>query len=219
MNLITILKAIVLSAAIAACTGIFCNANAAVPADTSDPSYRDGARARDVWENWYGTLSGSFRGGADYYATWRSKPAQLMPCALAAGDDTSFRDGCLRAQAFFRPVDARRMTDAQYWNGWNKRVPYQFGIPGEITVPGGTSAYPATSYAPPVRPSRDYSTPETAMNSCAADIRDQGFSIDVYYDPNARIFHHRALAADRFAWQKCMTLHGQSLTQTQVDGD
>lgn len=208
MNLFTILKAIVLSAAIAACTGIFCNANAAVPADTSDPSYRDGARARDVWENWYGTLSGSFRGGAEYYATWRSKPAQLMPCALAAGDDTSFRDGCLRAQAFFRPVDARRMTDAQYWNGWNKRVPYQFGIPGETTAIAPAPHFDADR----VTDTDDFLTPYAATRSCRNIVRGMGFvTFDAFYNDKTAQYTYFGSNGANFQFEKCLVAHGQDV--------
>ena len=108
-----------------------------VPVDTSDPSYRQGSYDRDAWEAWFAGLSGARLAGASYWAENRSH--NPIPCSVAANDVpdyqiSDFLTGCTQAQARLRTVDYLRQTDAQYWNGWNKKVPapaFVSGIPSE----------------------------------------------------------------------------------------
>ena len=115
---------------------------ATVNPDTSSVSYRQGSMDRDAWESWYSRLTGSRLAGASYWANNRSH--NPLPCGERANVTDVWLAGCMEAQRRLSSSDYFRGTDPQYWNGWNKKVAFVPGIPGE-QEPAQT---PATSLAP-----------------------------------------------------------------------
>jgi hypothetical protein len=92
---------------------------ATVPADPNSGSYQQGSAARDSWEAWFNGLTGSEREGAYYWAGQRRLKAPV-PCSAHASNGDDWLSGCTEAKRRLTPVDIKRNTDPQYWNGWNK---------------------------------------------------------------------------------------------------
>ena len=95
---------------------------APVPPDVGSASYQQGSTDRDAWDSWFSKLDGQTKAGA---AFWADQRAQQRPqqCRVHASLGNDWIDGCSSAQRRLAASDARRKTDAQYRNGWDKLVP------------------------------------------------------------------------------------------------
>ena len=85
-----------------------------IPKDEQSPSFQQGRIDRSSWEQWFGTLSGDSRLGAEYWTGERSK-RQPGNC----GGTYEFANGCRSAKARLSVPDTKRKSDPQYWWGWN----------------------------------------------------------------------------------------------------
>lgn len=85
-----------------------------VPKDEAAPSFIEGRASRTAWEQWFATLSGDARLGAEFWTAERSK---RRPAECAGSPE--FMAGCTTAKQRLTGPDIRRKTDAQYWWGWN----------------------------------------------------------------------------------------------------
>ena len=85
------------------------------PLTAPTPSFSQGYADRASWELWVAQQSGSYRQGADYWASQRSLP---KPGSCATGDPT-FSAGCNEAQRRLSLSDVRRKADPEYRRGWN----------------------------------------------------------------------------------------------------
>jgi hypothetical protein len=82
-------------------------------------TFRQGFADRQGWETWFASLSGTYLGGASFWAEHRSDP-RTPSCYGAAGLDLgAFTAGCQSAQQRLSPTDARRKGDPEYRRGWN----------------------------------------------------------------------------------------------------
>ena len=109
-------------------------------------AFEEGAADRQAWESWFGSLSGDYRAGAEYWSAQRSLPKPdscYGPGGTNRGDWTA---GCLAAQQRLTPSDARRKTEPDYKLGWNSlpATPTQ-----STTEPSGP---PSTTEAAPTPP-------------------------------------------------------------------
>ena len=84
------------------------------PKDDQSPSFQQGKIDRSSWEQWFSTLSGDSRLGAEYWTGERSK---RQPGNCVGTSD--FAHGCRVAKAKLSVPDVKRKTDPQYWWGWN----------------------------------------------------------------------------------------------------
>ena len=210
-----------------ALTGFSTVASAIVPVDpdTSTASYRKGSTDRDAWESWFSSLSGDVLAGASYWAENRShNPISCGQMAAQSQASYVWLAACNEAQRHLTPVDYYRKTDAQYWNGWNKKVAvaaFVPGIPGEIPAPVQTvpAYYPPIqpTYAPaPVIPTE----PNQLVKYCSRHaMAVTGGNFDVYYDAATEHYHTLGDSTSGFQWKKCMTENGKSIGPTESDSN
>lgn len=85
-----------------------------VPADEHSPSFQQGRADRTAWEQWFATLTGDARLGAEYWTAERGRP---RPGNCVGTPD--FQRACLAARQRLAGSDVKRKTDPQYWWGWN----------------------------------------------------------------------------------------------------
>jgi hypothetical protein len=79
--------------------------------------FATGLADRTIWENWFTSLSGNYRNGADYWAGQRSLP-NPESCS-SDGVDQDFVAGCQAARVRLAPMDIQRRSDPVYREGWN----------------------------------------------------------------------------------------------------
>jgi len=70
-------------------------------------------------EQWFASLSGDFRRGADWWAGRRSLPNPGTCSGPASAMNPQFIAGCEAAKVWLTPKDIRRRADADYRRGWN----------------------------------------------------------------------------------------------------
>jgi hypothetical protein len=152
-----------------------------VEPDTSTASYQKGSNDRDAWEAWFSSLSGDVLAGASYWAENRShNPISCTQMAAQSKASYVWLAACNEAQRRLASVDYYRKTDAQYWNGWNKKIAFAPGIPG---VP------PVQPYYPPIQPG-SAPPPYTLTNTNSA-IPDYCDDTDVTNDVPGLVEHAR----------------------------
>jgi hypothetical protein len=79
-------------------------------------AYAEGRQARIDYEQWFAALpDGGYRDGVNFWASHRSDKPQPKSC----GAVPDWLAGCLAARARLNPIDIRRMTDKNFWWGWN----------------------------------------------------------------------------------------------------
>jgi len=85
-----------------------------VPPDEKSPSFQEGRASRLAWEEWFATLAGDARSGAEFWTSERSKrrPGRCIGTA-------DFQQACFIAGKKLAGTDIRQKADAQYWWGWN----------------------------------------------------------------------------------------------------
>jgi hypothetical protein len=84
-------------------------------------AFEQGVSDRHAWESWFTGLSGEYRAGADFWATVRNNPYHGSCFSGPGQTSRASRLGCVNAKQFFdnRRVDLRRVSNADYWRGWN----------------------------------------------------------------------------------------------------
>lgn len=84
--------------------------------EAATPAFRDGHTDRQAWETWFGGLSGTYRDGAEFWASHRSDP---NPPDCSSTNDVAFRSGCEEAQKRLDESDRHRRAEPDYKAGWN----------------------------------------------------------------------------------------------------
>jgi hypothetical protein len=177
-----------------------------VPPNSSDPSYRRGSNDRDAWESWINAQQGLYLDGATWWANNRNNPSRNGVTCEQASMSPEWIGGCNAARRMLTPTDFMRQTDAQYWNGWNKKPPFVPGIPGE-TASGPT----APPYVPTPAPDRLVDTSPAALTAmCVRIVARQGLEVEAVYDEGAGHFTWIGDSVARFRWQQCMINRGTS---------
>ena len=83
------------------------------------PAYEAGQADRKAWEQWFDSLTGEYKSGAEFWAGQRNKP-NPGSCYGSAGETLgSWTDGCVDAQRRLATTDARRKNEPDYKLGWN----------------------------------------------------------------------------------------------------
>jgi hypothetical protein len=90
-----------------------------VPPDPSDPDFQRGLADWNSWQASLGGLNVAQLSGADYWAAQRNQQNPI-PCNSFAANGSDWLTGCIEAQRRLTPVDYKRNTSPQYWNGWNR---------------------------------------------------------------------------------------------------
>jgi hypothetical protein len=115
-------------------------------------AYTQGLADRQSWEQWFGSLSGDSRAGAEYWASQRSEP---HPGSCLAPDGKSlgvWSTGCVTAKQRLAQTDVRRKKEPDYRLGWNSLSQTTAELPQPTSsVPAG-SALPSVSADPPPSP-------------------------------------------------------------------
>jgi hypothetical protein len=88
---------------------------APAPTTPQSPMYEKGLRDRTTWEQWVSSLTGNYRGGAEYWAGQRS----LLNHGSCKSSDTVFQAGCEAATERLASVDVLRKSEPDYKLGWN----------------------------------------------------------------------------------------------------
>jgi hypothetical protein len=207
----TMLRVVAVVATIAGCGGVAIGAT--ITPDLSSPSYLQGSQDRDAWETWYHSLAGPAYDGASWWAANRTHhPA---PCLDQSKGDQDWLGGCENAKRRLASVDYLRRTDPQYWNGWNKKVPFTPGVPGENPNAAANVPIPHQSMTTPGVPT-DHAGATRYCVTAARKSMVYG-SFDAYYDPAASIWHTLGPPAGSFYFTKCMTELGFSLGKSTSD--
>jgi hypothetical protein len=82
----------------------------------STVAYAEGRQSRIAYETWHSGLpEGSYKEGVTYWVSHRS----LIPPPNCSGGTADWLAGCTAARNRFAPIDYRRVTDKNYWLGWN----------------------------------------------------------------------------------------------------
>jgi hypothetical protein len=114
------------------------------------PAYEAGQADRKAWEQWFDSLTGEYKSGAEFWAGQRNKP-NPGSCYGSAGETLGpWTDGCVDAQRRLATTDQRRKNEPDYKLGWNH--------------PNDNSSQGATG-------SRGYERMESVCND--ADIQDK----------------------------------------------
>jgi hypothetical protein len=92
-------------------------------ASSDDPAFQQGAADRQQWENWFGSLTGEYRRGAEFWAGQRSLPHPGSCYGPNGQDQGDFTAGCVAAQTRLGPMDARRKSEPSYKAGFNSYPP------------------------------------------------------------------------------------------------
>jgi hypothetical protein len=88
-------------------------------AQTGQTAFQNGHADRQAWESWFGGLSGTYRAGAEFWASHRNDPD---PPDCSSTNDVAFRSGCQDATKQLSNSDYRRKQNAEYKAGWNSPV-------------------------------------------------------------------------------------------------
>jgi hypothetical protein len=93
------------------------------PSGQPSPAYRQGQADRQAWETWFGTLTGDYRAGADWWSGQRSLPHPGSCSAAPPSAGADWMAGCIAAQERLAPSDVRRRMEPDYRLGWNNPPP------------------------------------------------------------------------------------------------
>jgi len=127
------------------------------PGNSSASAFDAGLADRRAYEEWFASLTGDFKKGAEYWAGQRSvtKPGS---CYLADGTSAGdWTQGCLAAQRRLGPTDKRRLAEPDYRQGWNSYT--EPASPSVASTPDQKTAAPgpaATATPPLAASSRAY---------------------------------------------------------------
>jgi hypothetical protein len=104
-------------------------------------AFRDGLADRTAWEEWFSTLTGDYRDGADYWAGQRSSP-NPGSCYDQGYTRREFVDGCMEAKRGLTLTDLRRKSEPEYKEGWNS---YPAGV--DAIPPAKSASQPTTLWS------------------------------------------------------------------------
>ncbi len=90
---------------------------------SSSRAYLDGQADKRSWNTWFGSLSGDYRDGAEYWASVRSNRKPGSCYGLRGERYGNWTAGCLAAQQRLNPSDRRRRAEREYRAGWNSLKP------------------------------------------------------------------------------------------------
>jgi hypothetical protein len=113
-----------------------------VPPDPGDPDYQRGLADWNSWQSWLGELNVAQLSGADYWAAQRNQQNPI-PCNSFAANGSDWLTGCIEAQRRLTPVDYRRNTSPQYWNGWNRIGLAEPAPPSPVPIGGEVPLTPS----------------------------------------------------------------------------
>jgi hypothetical protein len=125
-------------------------------AQSESADFQQGLSDRTTWENWLKAVPSDrpdLRAGAEYWASHRGR-ADYASC-YSFGDEK--QKGCLLAQEYLNPTDARRKSNPAYRAGWNAYNPAE------------TNASAPVSFTPPTPP--QYAIPAYAPGQTTGSIR------------------------------------------------
>jgi hypothetical protein len=130
----------------------------------TDPAFQQGLAERQQWENWFGSLTGDYKRGAEYWAGHRSLP-NPGSCYGSNGQNLGdYTAGCLAAQAYLRPIDARRNSQPSYRAGFNSYVPPTVADqPAPASQLSATSSVSPTPTPTPLSPAQAYTDPYAVL--------------------------------------------------------
>ncbi len=115
------------------------------------PVFQQGLADRERWENWFGSLTGDYKLGAEFWAGQRSLP-NPGTCYGSIGQDVgNYTAGCIATQKLLAPMDVRRKSEPGYRAGFNSYTP-----PGPNVAPASpvvASPNSTASSRPSVTPS------------------------------------------------------------------
>ncbi len=112
---------------------LFTMATSAAAAEGEAPEFSDGHRDRAAWEDWFSSLSGDARSGAEAWALQRSL-AHPIPCGQPDKSE-DWRQGCYAALNRLAAPDVRRHVEPSYRAGWNAPLsPVQQPPPAEASM-------------------------------------------------------------------------------------
>src|SRR5215813_1359268 len=86
---------------------------------SSASSFDQGLADRAEFEQWFASLSGDFRRGADWWAARRSVASPGTCNGAIPEANQALIAGCEAARARLAPKDVRRKADPEYRRGWN----------------------------------------------------------------------------------------------------
>jgi hypothetical protein len=94
------------------------------PTDSRQSSaFLQGQVDRQGWEAWFGSQTGDYRTGANYWASQRSLPHPGSCSAVPPSTGADWTAGCVAAQQKLASSDVRRKTEPDYRLGWNNPPP------------------------------------------------------------------------------------------------
>ena len=92
-------------------------------ADAQPSVYQQGQADRQAWEIWFGTLTGDYRAGAEWWAGQRSLRSPGSCTAAPPSTGAGSTAGCFAAKDKLTPSDVRRKAEPEYRLGWNNPAP------------------------------------------------------------------------------------------------
>ena len=110
-------------------------------------SFDQGLADRAEYEQWFASLSGDFRRGADWWAGHRSLPRAGACNGPAAAMNQQFMFGCEAAKTRLTSKDIKRKSDADYRRGWNSYTTGPSPPVPEIHAPTVEQSVPTESQA------------------------------------------------------------------------
>ena len=147
-----------------------------LPPDASSASYQQGSTDRDEWDNWFGKLEGQMKAGAGFWADQRGLPRPQL-CRTRASMGNDWLDGCNSAQRRLQASDARRKTDAQYRNGWDKLLAPVAPAAAQLPAPVQPLPVPVPISAPAIAPA----APEVKETSLGDVFTPDMLNVEVPY--------------------------------------
>ena len=114
---------------------------------SSASSFDQGLADRAEFEQWFASLSGDFRRGADWWAGHRSLPHAGACKEPAAAMNQQFMFGCEAAKARLTSEDIKRKSDPDYRLGWNSYTGSSSPPVPQPRVPTAEQGAPAESEA------------------------------------------------------------------------
>jgi TerB N-terminal domain/TerB-C domain len=106
--------------------------------------YSQGRADRGRLEGWFGSLTGDYRAGAEYWAGHRSSSNRGLCNGAPPSTGPDWTAGCIAAQQRLAAPDGRRKTEPNYRLGWNAPAPLS-ASPRDANVPATQTPVPTPS--------------------------------------------------------------------------
>jgi len=100
--------------------GVYAGATGLLISPPHSPLFDQGLADRRAWEQWFSSLVGDQKAGAEYWSGQRSlpKPGSCYRAASSGQDENAFASGCLAAKQRLAHSDQMR-KNPDYKAGWN----------------------------------------------------------------------------------------------------